>query len=269
MSLTLRASRQVIKCSPLSSGWGSRMMQSDPRAMRPGSGLPGRDSGAVRVSAGQRDFFEKTIPSAAPRSWSQTPGCGASGSQSQGPGGPRCVLSSLPSQRRAALGPKAVCWDWGWGRGEGFRRARQGVPWGSTAGGPPARPHPPAEARRGLGGPPARARGGSSGSARPSSVRLGGGRGEEGGGSEWSHWPEAAPPRHKHFLMWWLRGPGRRPGGCWGRPDTPWAIAATLAAAPRHLSLISWTRQRATAPCSALCPLEPSHLPPGGSSRCF
>ncbi|XP_049568258.1 uncharacterized protein LOC117200824 [Orcinus orca] len=26
--------------------------------------------------------------------------------------------------------------------------------------------------------------------------------------------------------MWWLRGPGRRPGGCRGRPDTPRVIAA-------------------------------------------
>lgn len=142
--------------------------------------------------------------------------------QSQGLGCPRCVLLTSPLPHRAAWGPKQFAG--GWGRGEGFRpvpayarltgRPSLGLQgWRTTELGP----CPPTSQPNPLRLPcrPARLRAVPPGSNRPSPACLGGGLGgEAGGGTQWSHCPEAAPLKHKHFLMWWLCRPrlGRRPG---------------------------------------------------------
>ena len=220
--LTLPASRQVIKCF-LSKLWlGVRMPQSQPTEIK--HRTLGSWGGTAWGSC--VDFFRETIgPRCPQRVWMETPGCGASEIAKPGPGGPSGVR---PSPRPQPRQPRALgSWLGVRGGGDGFRRlsSQPGVvsPSGSKARRPPitapARPlpRPPPRPVGGWAGPSAPLRAVLLGvrppQPGPSGRREAGGRGGAEGEGEPSHCPEAAPPRHKHCLMWWLRRPGRRPGG--------------------------------------------------------
>lgn len=193
-------------------------------------------------------------------------------------GCPRCVLPASPLPPRAARGPKQFAGGWGAGR-----RLRAGSSLHS-AGRPPraagledhqARPLPthfPAQPTP-LSLPSCQAQGGSSWVQPPQSGPSGRWPGRGGGGGiQWSHCPEAAPLKHKHFLMWWLCGAaaGAAPWGCWTRPgggDHPGLRGGPL---PNGIPASSYGLDKAERPPALIfVPWNVSHVSPGGSGHCF